>query len=207
LSLGSERTPEVCVLILAAGSGRRLGLGPKAHVVLGEETFLARVVRTCREARLGPIRVIGSVHDTSIIRACVELGVLLTTNAKPERGMSSSVHAGLLAARDDGLADGALVFPVDFPLVTAPTVELLRLALLDRRDVWARPIFDGRSGHPVAIGAELILRLLAMGDAPLRDALKATGATIVEVPCDDGGVVADIDIPNDLVAARAAMQK
>jgi molybdenum cofactor cytidylyltransferase len=191
------------VLIVAAGAGKRLGLGPKAHVTLGEETFLSRVVRSCREAALEAIRVVGSVHDPHIVSACERLGVSFTANEAPERGMSSSVYAGLKATLSDDSHDGVLVFPVDVPLVRGETVRLLARALSETTDIWARPVFRGENGHPVGLGSALVPRLLTMTEpAPLRDALRALGARAVDIACDDAGVVADIDLPEHLEAAR-----
>ena len=67
---GTEHLTHVHVVVLAAGSGSRLGLGPKAHVVLGDETFLSRIVRSCREAELGPVLVVGGQGDARIADAC-----------------------------------------------------------------------------------------------------------------------------------------
>jgi CTP:molybdopterin cytidylyltransferase MocA len=203
---GTESRGLVHVVVLAAGEGRRLGLGPKAHVTLGDETFLSRVLRSCRDADVGPVHVVGSPRDARIEAACARLGARLTLNPAPERGMSSSVNLGLAAAQEEGPAGGVLVFPVDVPLVEARTLRLLGGALALGPDVWARPVFRGTSGHPVALGSGVIPALLSMGaTVPLRDALRLLDARRVDVDCDDAGVITDIDLPEQLAAARAAV--
>jgi CTP:molybdopterin cytidylyltransferase MocA len=197
-----EQLVAIGVIILAAGSGKRLGHGPKAHVLLGEESFLSRVVRCCREARLGAIWVVGSAHDERIEPACAKLAVPLVVNRDPERGMASSVWLGLAAASDSHL-HGVLVFPVDLPLVAPGTARAVARELRADESAWARPAFGGAHGHPIGISAPLVARLLAQPPAgSLRDALSSAAATAVDVPCDDPAILADIDLPSDLAAAR-----
>jgi CTP:molybdopterin cytidylyltransferase MocA len=195
---------QISVLVLAAGAGRRLGLGPKAHVALGDETFLDRIVRACRQARLGAVRVVGSPDDPRIAGACCGLDVDLTINPDPSRGMCSSVHAGLerLALASP---TGVMVFPVDVPLVRPQTLACLGETLASRPDAWARPVFRGRSGHPVVLGLRVAREIVALGPSlPLREALRRSLAERVDVGCDDPGTVADIDLPEHLQAARRA---
>jgi molybdenum cofactor cytidylyltransferase len=193
--------PNVVAVVLAAGSGRRLGRGPKAHVLLGQTTFLARVVGALHDAGLTAIHVVGSTHDPSIRAASLTLGTRLVLNPEPERGMSSSVHVGLCQALEDDSVEGVLVMPVDLPLVRVTTLRLLAGSVTaDGTAMCARPVFGGTSGHPIALSRELALTVVAGDPAtPLRDALL--GARTVDVACDDPGVLHDIDRPEDLERA------
>ena len=196
----------VAVVILAAGSGRRLGLGPKAHVVLQGETFLTRIVDRSRKAGLGPLHVVGSALDSRIAAACTQLQARLVVNEDPSRGMSSSVHVGLLdvASASGGDAPAVVVFPVDFPLVLGSTLRDLRLAALLHPETWSRPCFKGESGHPVVLGANLASHVRTKGPhEPLREVLRVWSIPPVDVECEDRGIVLDIDEPGDLVAARS----
>lgn len=192
----SERLSSIGVVVLAAGEGRRLGLGAKAHVRLRGETFLARVVRSCREAGLGPAWVVGRATDALLPAACDALAIRRVDNPRPELGMSSSIHVGLRAAQRESLG-GVLVFPVDHPLVASRT--LLRLARAAHDDAWVRPLHAGRHGHPVLLGPALVSKLLAFSPTmPLRDALRAAGARAVDVPCDDAATLDSVNTPADL---------
>lgn len=187
---------ELAVVVLAAGEGRRLGLGPKAHVPLGDESFLAHIVRGCREAGLDRLWVVGSALDTTMAAACSALSVELLLNPQPERGMSSSVQLGLRAAQREG-PRGVVVFPVDLPLVSARTLTSLIAALHD--DACVRPLHAGRHGHPIVLGTNLAAKLVAVdASIPLRDALDAVGALMIDVPCDDPATLDDVNTPADL---------
>jgi molybdenum cofactor cytidylyltransferase len=172
--------------------------------LLRDRSFLLRIVASCRDAGLGAIYAVGSPDDPRIEAACAELGARLVLNVDPARGMSSSVHAGLLEVVRGAATSGVVIFPVDLPLVRADTVGLVAHAAVARPDAWARPLFEGASGHPVALGARLVPRILDAGPSvPLRDALRAIDAPGLDVACDDPGVVADVDDREDLARARA----
>jgi nicotine blue oxidoreductase len=189
------------VVVLAAGAGRRLGQGPKAHVRLGEETFLSRVISCCREAGLGPIWVVGSGDDPRIGPVCAELGAHLVRNPEPERGMSSSVWLGLAATSESGLL-GVLVFPVDLPLVAASTAGAVARELGRGARVLVRPVFGATHGHPIGLSAALAQEIVTLGvPSSLREVLAALSPTRVDVPCDDGAILTDIDLPSDLTSA------
>ncbi len=172
-------------------------------MLLGEATFLVRVVGALQEAGLSKVHVVGSAEDSSIGSASQALGACLTLNPAPDRGMSSSVHVGLSRALEDESVRGILVMPVDLPLVRVATLRLLLQSLADDGTAMcARPIFEGTHGHPIALSRALAVMVLARGPTtPLRDALL--GTRTVDVACDDPGVLHDVDHLEDLERARA----
>jgi CTP:molybdopterin cytidylyltransferase MocA len=190
------------VIVLAAGAGTRLGLGPKAHVTLGDVTFLSRIVQACREAGLGEVDVVGSRLDPRIARACRDLATRLLVNTEPGRGMSSSVCLGLTAVHARGVRCPVLVFPVDLPLVQPPTLRALARAAIAHPAAWVRPVFRGEGGHPIALGADLVPEVLRAGSAtPLRETLRSIGFVGLDVPTEDPGVVQDVDDAESLERA------
>lgn len=108
-----------------------------------------------------------------------------------ESGMSASLAAGLRAVT----ADVAVVHLVDLPDVPAAAVA----RVLDRggrtRDALARATYAGRPGHPVLVGAQHVVPLLAtlQGDQGARAYLKDHGARLVE--CGDLATGVDDDLP------------
>jgi CTP:molybdopterin cytidylyltransferase MocA len=59
----------------------------------------------------------------------------------------------------------------------------------------------GKRGHPLAIPAALIPKLLEVDPVtPLNEALKLVGAVRIELDVEDPGATRDIDVPADLNA-------
>jgi CTP:molybdopterin cytidylyltransferase MocA len=176
----------VPILILAAGAGSRFGAAPKLLADLGGRPVLAHVVEAARG--LGPITVVAGAHADEI-RAAIE-GVAVVECADWAEGQSASLRCGLAAIGD---VDRALVLVGDQPGVTAAAIERL-----SREPPGSRAAYDGRPGHPVVLGRELIAAAARVeGDTGLRD---VTDWRLVE--CGDVAEGADVDTMADLDALR-----
>jgi nicotine blue oxidoreductase len=182
-------------IILAAGRGERVG-GPKALLVAGGESFLARTARLLRPSRVeAVVAVLGHEAGRVAREAGLAGGVEVVTNARYAEGMLTSIRAGLDAAEAGG-ADAVLVHPVDHPLVEPETVERVLDALLSGA-VIAVPSHEGRRGHPAgfARGAWAALR-----NAPAEEGARAVLASHPEwvVHVQGGpGCRAGINTPED----------
>jgi len=63
----------------------------------------------------------------------------------------------------------------------------------------AAPIFQGRRGNPVLLGATLFPDVLALqGDAGARAILQDLGDQLALVDAPDDGILFDVDLPTDL---------
>ena len=187
--------PCIACLILAAGAGRRAG-GPKAFLPIRdattgvEETFLARVARVAREGGAAPIVAVVRPQDRDRAAAATP-GLALAVNLDPERGMLSSLRAGLDALPP---VTGVLVFPVDHPHVRPGTVRALLRAFAAHPSAGVKPSCEGRGGHPVVLPWALAGSLPA-GDVPggMGEALRQAGARIAHLPVDDPGVLRNVN--------------
>jgi CTP:molybdopterin cytidylyltransferase MocA len=184
----------IVALILAAGSGRRMG-GPKALLRIGGESFLARTARLL--ARPGVASVAAVVGREVAARAAeaVPAGLALLVNPRPEDGMISSILRGLDGGEAAG-ADAVLLHPVDHPLVEPRTVDRVVAALLEGATI-AVPAHGERRGHP---GGFARAAWGALRSAPAHRGARAVLADhpdwVVHVPGDPGCVVG-IDTPAD----------
>ncbi len=172
-------------LLLAAGAGSRRG-GPKALVPGWLEGAVA------------------ALHDGGCVRVVVVLGAradearhLVPSSASIvvvddwDEGMSRSLRAGLVAL-EVGDAPAALVHLVDLPDVTAQVVRRV-LAVGPDVDALARATYDGRPGHPVLIGRNHWLGVIAEtdGDRGARGYLATHPVASVE--CGDLASGVDVD--------------
>jgi molybdenum cofactor cytidylyltransferase len=134
---------------------------------------------------------VDALSDASFVR---DLRVRIVVNAHPERGMFSSIQAGMEAADDAAL----LVLPADMPFVRSGTIRAVADYSRDTNDVVV-PGMHGRRGHPIALPSRLRAGLLACSpESSLKDALRRLDAVPRILPVDDPGILRDVDVPSDL---------
>lgn len=183
----------VAGLVLAAGSGSRLGT-PKALVEIAGERLVDRAVRTLREGGCVPITVVlgaavVDVPDAEVIE-----------NPDWETGMGSSFRLGLGSL---GGSDAVIVALVDQPRIGSDVVARLIEAHRNGARV-AVATYGGQRRNPVLLGRETWAEAAALAEADngARPYLAAHRDAVVGVPCDDLGQPDDIDTPADLAAER-----
>ena len=176
-------------LILAAGSGRRMG-GPKALLTLSGETLLERTVRVATEAGCDPVLAVVGAWDCGVSPH----QVILVRNMEAAQGMASSIRAGVDALPE--LADSVLILAVDQPAVDAALLK--QLLQVHAKQETAHPIacaYGGSLGIPAILPARLFPELLSLqGDRGAKAILLRENATTVPFP--KGAW--DLDTPEDL---------
>ncbi len=180
-------------VILAAGSGSRLGGVAKALLRRGAQTYLGAIATTAREVGSDALVVVGPPYGEAVAEHARALGLRIAYNPDPARGMASSIAIGFAALRDGAMA---WLWPVDHPAVAASTLRLLVAALGDHEV--AQPRFGDRGGHPPLIARALWGKLAACGELDGGARAVIAAADVVRVAVDDPGVVRDIDTPLDL---------
>lgn len=198
----SERR-RVAGLVLAAGSGRRLGT-PKALVELGGVRLVDRAVGVLADGGCAPVVVVTGAAALDVAGAAV------VANPGWASGMGSSLRAGLgWLGEAPGAEDASAVVValVDQPLIPAAVVARLLAAHADGADL-AVATYGGRRRNPVLLGRSRWLEVarLAQGDEGARPYLAAHAADVTTVPCDDLGAPDDIDTPDDLARFRGRPQ-
>ena len=182
-------------IVLAAGASTRMGT-PKALLRAGDRTFVRRILDTLRDGGIATAVVVVRPGDVSVAEEIAAGGFGRTvTNARAELGQLTSLVAGLDAVEAPGV-EAILVTLVDVPLIAPATVRALCARAATSPAPIVRAVHRGRHGHPVIFKRALF-------DA-LRRADPAVGAkevvrtsTIDDVEVDDGGVVEDVDTPED----------
>lgn len=183
-------------IVPAAGSAERFG-SAKLLANVGGAPLLERTVRALLAGGVARVVVVLG-PDAQRIRAEVPVladrRVAVATNARPERGMFSSIQAGLR----DASGDPVLVLPGDMPYVEEATVSSL-LRLYGERAAIVSPRFRGKRGHPVVLpGAYRDEILRADPSVTLHEVIKAHAVERVDMDVYDRGVVRDVDVPSDL---------
>jgi nicotine blue oxidoreductase len=187
-------------VLLAAGAGTRLGLGPKALLPFRGRTLvevLAGVLLDggCRNV----VVVLGA--DAAKVRETADLRpYAVIENPDWQAGMGSSFRRGVAAAAAE---DNVLTALVDQPGLTPETAaRLLSAHRPGRVTAAAYRGSDGalRRGHPLVLDVTLRAEAAesATGDAGARHFLEAHPDLIDLVDCSDQSGGEDLDTPAQL---------
>ncbi len=192
----------VAGLVLAAGSGRRLGQ-PKALLRLRDRPLVEHAVQILDEAGCKPVLVVLGAAADQVTAAADLGGATVVVNKAWGTGLGSSLKTGLGAAVETE-AEALVVVPVDMPGITVEAVR--RVAELPHRDALVTATFEGRRNYPVLLGRAhwAGVTTLANADVGLRPYLLARSAQVTEVACDALATADDVDTAED--AARLGIE-
>jgi CTP:molybdopterin cytidylyltransferase MocA len=190
-------TANVAGVLLAAGSGSRLGR-PKALVVVAGQSLVERGIALLRDGGAKPVIVVTGAAELADRPGP---GVLSVCNPDWATGMGSSLAVGLAAVPPDHPA--AVIALADQPLVGAESVRRLIAAYAAGARV-AVACYEGQPRNPVLISREHwpAVVTLAVGDVGARPFLRARPDLVTHVECGDVGRPDDIDSPEDLARAE-----
>ncbi|MBT2567780.1 nucleotidyltransferase family protein [Arthrobacter sp. ISL-85] len=193
-------------VVLAAGGGSRLGLGPKALLPFRGRPLVEAVANTLLEGGCREVVVVLGAGAAQVEIAARLDGCRVVTNAHWESGMGSSFLLGDQAA---DTADHLMIALVDQPGLTPATVHRLlarhRPGRITAAAYRRRDSSDGggaalRRGHPMVIDASLreAVCTTVTGDAGARSFLGAHPELVDEVDCSDQSTGEDVDTPDQL---------
>ena len=199
----------IAAIVLAAGASRRFGSDKLLHPLALRGAMLPLAVHSLLPwlETFGQVSVVVK-PGANVFRSAIEaaLGIVKggagkaaalnwITCADAAQGMAASLACGVHANLD---AEGWLIGLADMPAVPAEAITRVRKALSAGAAI-AVPAHAGRRGHPVGFARQYRIELLALqGDVGARRLLERDESEVVEIKMDDAGILADIDIPNDL---------
>lgn len=181
----------IVALVLAAGRSERMGR-PKALLPLHGGTFLEAILGTIAGSRVDDVKVVLGHGSDEILRRVALSDDRAVTNADWPLGMLSSIRAGLRALPPE--AEAFLLWPVDHPLASRETIDLLVAAFRAGAGRIVAPRYAGRRGHPVLFDARLAGEMVAAPDAVgAKAVVHAHEDEVATLDVDDPGVTTDID--------------
>lgn len=184
----------ITAIVLAAGKSERIGR-PKSLLPTSDGTpFVAAILETMTATRVDEVRVVVGHQAEQVIDLGGLVRHVIVHHREFERGMLSSVQAGVRALPRGTTA--FLLWPVDLPLVRAETVDRLITAWEGSRPPVVVPVHHGKRGHPVLFSASLGAELLRAPEGEgARAVVHAHEKGLVEVEVDDPAILTDIDTP------------
>ncbi|MBS0558407.1 MAG: nucleotidyltransferase family protein [Proteobacteria bacterium] len=197
-------TPQVPIVLLAAGAGERFG-GIKQLAPIDGEPMLRRVARGVFPLDT-PLIVVTGAHAPQVETALAGLPVVIERHAGWADGMGSSLAAGIrrLIADFPG-ATGALLCLADQPLLD---IELLRRMLVRHRAAAAAILVTSQrnvDGPPVLFPRDCFETLANWSGAHGARALLKREAHRVERFAASGMI--DVDTPADLARVRETLAR
>lgn len=176
-------------LILAAGSGSRLGI-PKASLEVGGQRLVDRAVNNFIEAGIDEIYVVLGAWNGPVQHAHIIF------NENWPEGMGSSLRTGLEQISKIDSATDVIISLVDLAGMTA---QAIRLVAQSPHEIVVGT-FSGKPGHPVKFAKKYWKEVSsnAYGDIGARNFLKGRD-DVHFVSLDGIAVGRDIDTPEDLL--------
>jgi len=200
----------IAALILAAGSGKRIG-GPKALLAWPNERGDDRPLAIAHaEKRLehGARRALVVVRKPVMLAllAWVKPGIdLVVSDADDALGPAGSIAVAVPKLKD---ASVIVVSPVDTPPASQEVVSALERPLRnDPKLLAARPSYGGRAGHPVVLRPAVLDRYVDPQPPPLRDLLRGLGDAVADVEVDDASVILDLNTPADVMGQLGSLPR
>jgi len=179
----------LAAVVLSGGKSERMG-SPKALLQYRGQTFLERILAAIDSSAIDRVVVVAGHHYEMIVSASP--GVAVVFNPDYEKGMSTSVQAGIRALPAE--VTGAAIFLVDHPMVDRKTIDSLLSRL--RPGLIIVPVHGGRRGHPVVFAADLFGEIFDLSsEQGLHTVVRKKRDRVVEVNVEDAGILLDIDTP------------
>ncbi len=194
---------------MAAGESSRMGADkallpwpPVANrLPFSADTILTAAIRSLRSATDQVVVVVGK-NERELAPVIYATGGSLVRNPAPDKGEFSSLRVGLQEVLNLG-RDAAMITLVDRPPARAAVLAQLRDAFeAAPSEVWAVvPEFNGRHGHPLLAGREMIESFLKAAAAlTAKDVEHQNERHLRYVPVDDPNVALNVNTPEDYAA-------
>jgi len=151
-------------ILLAAGSGTRMGNKPKSLLELNNEPLIRRQLIALTDAGVDEVLVVLGHYADQIEKAIEHFPNRLVRNPNPDAGQVSSLRLGLQSLPEH--LDAVLVALADQPLINQQDIQDLICAFKNRPPPThvVQPLVDGLPGNPVMMTDHVRLEILC-GDA------------------------------------------
>ena len=205
MATGAGATHGFEAIVLAAGAGSRFG-GGKLLAPWGKGVLLDGALAAAFAAPARSVTVVTGAEAERVEAAARRFAARIGASDRlkivhaPQHaeGMGASLRTGVASLPSE--AGGAFVFLGDMPRIPSGVLAPLAEAVAAGAPA-AAPVFQGRRGNPVLLGATLFPDVLALqGDGGARAILQDLGERLALVEAPDAGVLFDVDLPSDLAS-------
>ncbi|MBI5101928.1 MAG: nucleotidyltransferase family protein [Nitrospirae bacterium] len=182
----------VSALLLAAGSGRRMGR-TKQLLPLCDRPAVEHAARSILMGGVDDVVVVTGTGHEAVRASLTHLPVRFALNDDPESDMAGSIRVGLKEIAIS--SSGVLVCLADHPLVSHETITGIIREHAKGPGRIIIPAHNGKKGHPTLFPAPLIRGIASTGS--LRDIIAGNPGLVFFVDVPDEGVLLDMDTEED----------
>lgn len=197
--MGDDASPDLHVLVLAAGAARRFG-SPKQLVRIGGRPLLHAVIGRGVAVGGHSVIVVLGAYAAELAPLLRHTAANVVVNRQWREGMGSSIRAGMAAL--PGAAEAVLILLADQPAVS--TEDLRRLVSAWRRQpsLIVAALHGTTTGAPAIFPRWCFAELSSLrGDLGARTLLRRYVDRVVRVPMPSAAI--DIDTPEDLLEVES----
>ncbi len=184
----------ISVCVLAAGKSSRFG-SSKLTAQLHRKPLLQHALAAAQVACEGRVYIVVGHDQSAIIRASAGLCDNIVINPDYEKGIGTSIAAGIRAAREN--TDAILILLADQPLITATHIANIIESWSGTDNEIVASSFDDTFGPPILFPSKAFDKLCDLcGDAGARKILSDSAFVLRSV--DFPAARFDVDTPQDL---------
>jgi len=185
----------ISALVLAAGESKRMVGQNKLLLPFAGKTIVACAVDAILRANIAEVIVVLGHEAAAIQNALSERPLRFTFNADYNRGMASSIHAGLAAVSPS--AQAVMITLADQPLIQSEELNFLiaEFSHATGKSIGV-PAFNGQRGNPVIFDLRYRDEMLALqGDVGGKSILARHPEAVLEVAMPTASILEDADTP------------
>lgn len=189
--------PAIGLILLAAGASTRLGT-PKQLLPYAGQTLLRRAAETALASSCRPIVVVLGAYHERCRPELEDLPVRIIENSAWERGMGTSIRAGMEALLDESEEEMIAVVCMlcDQPFLSADTLNALVQKHQETGSVLVASAYGNALGVPALFHRSLFLHLLGLkGSEGAKSLIEKHRDAATAVLFAQGLV--DVDTPDD----------
>jgi molybdenum cofactor cytidylyltransferase len=183
-------------VLLAAGGSSRMGQAKQLLTYRGQ-TLLRRAACAALDAGCSPLIVVLGADEEKFRREVADLGVELLVHEQWERGMGSSLRAGVQRALHSRVnLDGLIVMLCDQPLVDSRMIRALLESNEKNHSLICAAAYAGTVGPPCLFSSAMFPELLGLPDGGgAKSIILRHMEQTVQLAMDAAGV--DVDTAED----------
>lgn len=185
-------------ILLAAGYSRRFGAADKLlHRLPNGESVAVQSARHLRAA-VPDVCVVVRAQNHALIAQYAAIECFCLESAENEHMADSLKRAIHHAANMATPPQSFIIALADMPYIRVETIQKI-VQVFKKEKAIVVPTYQGKRGHPVLFPARFAADLLQLtGDQGAKSIIAAHPEDVIFMPCDDAGIVHDIDTVADV---------